>query len=233
MNNVHLDGCDCSYCDMTGARLGESGKILSLRYASGELMCLYEDGCMRGWDIQCIEESSCISDIPVMEHAVLGENGLLCLHNDMKIRMIQFQGNSWYVSQEYVKRNNRRLLSMSEELLLLREVGVEGTKLILIHMQTGSVLKEWMAEESGCGTIANGNLVVVYDGTNTIELFYVNDHKRCETFDVEKCGNVIALDAYLKNEAVYLLLGYSDGVIWVYQYKDGMLRSKMESKLYG
>ncbi len=233
LNNVHLDGCDCSYCDMTGARLGESGKILSLRYASGELMCLYEDGCMRGWDIQCIEESSYISDIPVMEHAVLGENGLLCLQNDMKMRMIQFQGNSWYVSQEYVKRNNRRLLSMSGELLLLREVGVEGTKLILIHMQTGSVLKEWMADESSCGTIANGNLVVIYDGAKTIELFYINDHKRCETFDVEKCGNVIALDAYLKNEAVYVLLGYSDGAIWVYQYKDGMLRSKMESKLYG
>ena len=233
LNNVHLDGCDCSYCDMTGARLGESGKILSLRYVSGELMCLYEDGCMRGWDIQCIEENSCIADIPVMEHAVLGENGLLCVQNDIKMRIIQFHDDSWHVSQEYVKRNNRRLLSMSEELLLLREEGEEDTKLILIHIPDGSVLNEWMVEKSGCGTITNGNLVVVYDGTNTIELFYINDCKRCETFDVGKSGNVIALDVCLKDEAVYVLLGYSDGVIGVYQYKDGMLRSKMESKLYG
>ena len=79
----------------------------------------------------------------------------------------------------------------------------------------------------------NGNLVVVSDGTNIIELFYVNDRKRCKTFDVEKSGNVIALDAYLKDEAVCVLLGYSNGVIWVYQYIDGMLKSKMESKLYG
>lgn len=233
LNNVHLDGCDCSFCDMTGARLGESGKILSLRYVRGELMCLYEDGCMRGWDIQCIEENSCIADIPVMEHAVLGENGLLCLQNDMKIIMIQFQDDSWHVSQEYVKRSNRRLLSISEELLLLREEGGEGTKLILIYIPDGSVLKEWMVEESGCGTITNGKLVVVFDGTNTIELFYVNDRKKCETFDVGKSGNVIALDVCMKAEEVYVLLGYSDGVIRAYQYKDGKLSSKIESKLYG
>lgn len=233
LNNVHLDGCDCSYCDMTGARLGESGKVLALRYVGGELLCLYEDGCMRGWDIQCIEENSCVADIPVMEHAVLGENGLLCVQNDMKMRIIQFQDDSWHVSQEYMKRNNRRLLSMSEELLLLREEDEEGTKLILIHIPDGSVLKEWRVEESGCGTITNSNLVVVYDGINTIELFYVNDRKRCKTFDVGKSGNVIALDACLKDEEVYVLLGYSDGVIWAYKYKDGMLRTKMESKLYG
>ncbi len=232
LNNVRLDGCDCSYCDMTGARLGESSKILSLRYVRGELLCLYEDGCMRGWDIQCVEENFCISDIPVMEHAVFGENKLLCVQNDMKMRMIQFQDDSWHVSQEYVKRNDRRLLSMSEELLLLKEEG-ESTKLILIYISDESVLKEWMVEKSGCGTITNGNLVVVYDGINTIELFYVNDRKRCEIFDVGKSGNVIALDAYLKDEAVYVLLGYSNGVIWVYQYTNGMITAKMDSKLYG
>lgn len=55
LNNVRLDHCDCSGCDMTGARLGESTKILSLRYEHQELVCLYEDGCLRRWDIRCLE----------------------------------------------------------------------------------------------------------------------------------------------------------------------------------
>lgn len=43
---------------------------------------------------------------------------------------------------------------------------------------------------------------------------------------------MIALDACLKDEAAYVLLGYSDGGIWAYQYKDGR-PTRMESKLYG
>lgn len=233
LNNVRLDDCDCSYCDMTGARLGESCKILSLRYVNDKLVCLYEDGCMRGWDIQCIEESSCIEGIPIMEYAVLGENGLLCVQDNMKMRMIGFQDNSWYISQEYMIRSNRRLLSMSEELLLLKEENEAGIKLMLIHVQDGTVWKEWRVEESGCGMIMNGKLAVVFDGANTVELFYINERKRCERFDVEKSGDVTALDICMKDEAVYVLLGYSDGAIWVYQHQDGILKSKMESKLYG
>lgn len=233
LNNVRLDDCDCSGCNMTGARLGESGRILALRYEGGELICLYEDGCMRRWDIQHGEEISCVADFPLMERVVLGECGMIYTQNQSRFRLIAARGRSWEISQEYVKRNNRELLAASGELRLFREKSGAGTEIALVHMQDGTIRKEWRTDENGHGVTVDGRIAVIYDGKDTIEVFDVQEGERNGTFTAEKRGSMIALAAHVWDGVVCILTGYRDGTIWAYQYEDGRIHTKMEGRLYG
>lgn len=234
LNNVCLDDCDCSYCDMTGVRLEETCFISTLTYERGGLICLYQDGSLRKWNMKRQEEISCVQGLPLLEDSFFIEQGEIFTQSKDRLRVLQIQNGEASVGQEYLKRKDRNLLSVSGQMALIKERDGETTRLRLIHMQNSCIVEEWFTEKESKGKVLGNKYVVIYDGDRKAEIATIEGHdRRRKEFELERQGQAATFDAWENEGEITITFGYSSGDIILYQYADEHVKFAAEGYLRG
>ena len=173
LNNVILDGCDCSYCDMSGARLGETNKITALKFDGQGLLSLYKDGSLRQWDINYLEETSCTVIRSDLFDPVFGNGTDLFAQNNQVLELLGKQKNEINTYMRYLKNQNYSILSVYEERILIRESKIAGDCIWLVNTHDFSIEHQWHIKKNGKGILVKNQFAFIYDGDASIELYSV------------------------------------------------------------
>lgn len=233
LNNVCLNDCDCSYCDMTGARMEETSPVLAVRYRRGKLYCLYQDGSLREWEVRQQEETAHIVQIPLLETACIGEHGEIFTQSRDELKVSGIQNGEAVLMQEYRKHRGRSLLSVLGQMALIKEMQGERAGILLVHMQDYRIVKEWSVEKEGSGILTGGGLAVIFDGRGTIELFSAKTRDGIGAFTLELPGAVITFDASVQGDTIELAAGCSSGDIFVYSCRQGTINLTAQGRQQG
>lgn len=233
LNNVRFNDCDCSYCDMTDARLEETCPICSIQYQRGELKCLYRDGSIRKWEVRQQTELSQSSQVPLLETAFMGEYGEIFTQSRDKMRVIEVQKGGVFVRQEYRKHRRRSLLCIQGQTALVKEWNGEHARILLIDMQNYRIVREWSAAKEGNGSLPGGKLAVIFDGRQKIELFSMEEQEDAGTFELDLPGTLITFDAVVKENGVELAAGCTSGDVFVYKCLQGALHLVAQGRQQG
>ncbi|MFQ7552520.1 MAG: pentapeptide repeat-containing protein, partial [Blautia marasmi] len=217
LNNVILDGCDCSYCDMRGARLGETNKILALKFDGEKLLSLYKDGSIRKWDMNRLEEISCIVGCASANDAFFGNGADLFVQDNSVIELLGKQKNKMITHIRYIKNQDFTLLSVYEGRILIKESRIAKDCISLINTNDFKTEHNWYVGQNSKGIIVNNQLAIIYDGDVSIELYSIIQQQYKGNIDISMYGEISSLAAHESNGNTFVALSYGCGEIHVYQ----------------
>lgn len=217
LNNVILDGCDCSYCDMSGARLGETNKITALKFDGQGLLSLYKDGSLRQWDINYLEETSCTVIRSDLFDPVFGNGTDLFAQDNQVLELLGKQKNEINTYMRYLKNQNYSILSVYEERILIRESKIAGDCILLVNTHDFSIEHQWHIKKNGKGILVKNQFAFIYDGDASIELYSVARKQPEGRIDLSKGGEINSLAVHENEGNLLAALGQDTGEIFVYQ----------------
>lgn len=220
LNNVILDGCDCSYCDMSGARLGETNKITALKFDGQGLLSLYKDGSLRQWDINCLEETSCTVIRTELCDPVFGNGSELFVQDNHVLELLGKQKNEINTYMRYLKNHDYSILSVYEERILIRESKIAGDCILLVNTHDFVIEHQWHVMKNGKGILVKNQFAVIYDGDVSIELYSVVRQQLEGRIDLRTCGEINSLTVYENEGNLLAALGHDTGEIFVYRCGD-------------
>ncbi len=228
LNNVILDGCDCSYCDMSGARLGETNKIIALKFDGQVLLGLYKDGSLRQWDINSLEEISCVISRADLCDTVFGSGTDLYIQDNYVLELLGKQKNEIITYMRYLKNKDYSILSVYEGRILINESKISGDFIFLVNTYDFMVEHQWYVKKNSKGILVKNQFVIIYDGDVSIELYSIIRQQSEGTIDIRKSGEINSLAVHENNGNIFVALGRETGGIFIYQC--GLNKSELVAK---
>lgn len=228
LNNVILDGCDCSYCDMSGARLGETNKIIALKFDGQVLLSLYKDGSLRQWDINSLEEISCVIGCADFRDTVFGSGTDLYVQDNYVLELLGKQKNEIITYMRYLKNKDYSILSVYEGRILISESKISGECILLVNTYDFMIEHQWYVKKNSKGILVKNQFVIIYDGDVSIELYSINRQQSEGTIDIRKSGEINSLAVHDNNGNIFVALGHETGGIFIYQC--GINKSELVAK---